>query len=209
MSATAANRGGSARVACNGFGAVTNARGILLAGGQPMAGMSFANAGRMQQAAKSIASSRDITNTPRVPELPPEVSARYSSSRSSGSAPTSARCRSMRPRFSRRSVSTSSRSSIISALVITGRSTSRSGVIDPGSIPCSRRRWNGDREMAVCRRRVSARFWWSRSRPASQASRSMCPGMSRTGRAEAASCQEALRSGAIAVPVMLMFRSSW
>jgi hypothetical protein len=37
----------------------------------------------------------------------------------------------------------------------------------------------------------------------------MCPGMSRTGRAEAASCQEALRSGAIAVPVMLMFRSSW
>ena len=99
------------------------------------------------------------TNTPRRPELPPEVSATYSPNGVAGSGPASAMDRSTMPRLSRRSVNTSSRSAIISALVITGSAERSRASTEARSTPRRRRAWNGECSTAYVSSERSCSCW--------------------------------------------------
>lgn len=111
--------------------------------GDPPAASSRAMLGRRIARFMSASASQLRTNTPRLPELPPEARQRYSPANSSGCSPIVARCPSTAARVSLRSVTTSSKCSIRRAFVITGSDDRSSSPKRSGSTPASRRAWKG------------------------------------------------------------------
>ena len=129
-------------------------------GGGPPSARIRLQATRMIEVPKSAYSAQVCTKIPRSPELPPEARHTYSPCRRLGpSAADAARCASTVLRSRRRSVTTSSNASIISALRITGRLGRSLSSNRDGSTPPSRPAWKGERSIARANSARSRSRW--------------------------------------------------